>query len=58
MIPLKDYIDKEHGGNNSAFARSICVKRNQVQQWLGAKKPVYVVDGNLIQVLKTLKDQQ
>jgi ABC-type branched-subunit amino acid transport system substrate-binding protein len=53
---LAEYISKHHSGNNSDFARSIGVERNQVQQWLNAKKPVYVIDGKLVQVIRELKD--
>ena len=53
---LPDFISQNHGGNNSDFARSAGVERNQVQQWLNAKKPVFVIDGKLIQVVRELKD--
>ncbi len=53
---LSDFIAANHGGNNSDFARLAGVERNQVQQWLNAKKPVYVVNGKLIQVIRELKD--
>lgn len=54
MQTLAEYIEAEHNGNQSAFAASLGVARNQVQQWLKAKKPVYVVDGKLVQVIREL----
>ena len=56
LVPLADYISKHHSGNNSDLARAVGVERNQVQQWLNAKKPVYVSDGKLVQVIRELKD--
>ncbi len=32
---LRDYIDVFYGGNNSEFARSQAVTRQQVNEWLG-----------------------
>lgn len=54
---LADYIAEHHGGNNAAFGRTIKpsgVERHQVQQWLNAKKPVYVLGGKLVQVIREL----
>lgn len=51
---LAAFIEDEHSGNNSAFARRLGVKRNQIHQWLNAKKPVFVVGGKLVQVMKDL----
>ena len=42
---LLEYIDKEFGGNQAAFARAQHVKRPQVTQWLN--KDFIVVDGAL-----------
>jgi|APSaa5957512493_1039668.scaffolds.fasta_scaffold154093_2 hypothetical protein len=55
MKSLSDHISSKHDGNNSQFARAIDVKRNQIHQWLNAKKPVFVVDGKLVQVIRDLK---
>lgn len=33
-MPLADYIEKKHGGNNSAFAREIGVTRARVGQMI------------------------
>ncbi len=52
---LADYIEEKHGGNNAAFARSIDVERHQVQQYLSAKKPVYVCAGKLVQVIRDIE---
>jgi DNA-binding transcriptional regulator YiaG len=49
---LADFIDDEHGGNNSAFAKRLGVERNQVQQWLKAQKPVYVYEKKLVTVVR------
>ena len=50
---LADHINSYYGGNNSEFGRAYGVERNQVQQWLKAKKPVLVLpDGCLIQVIR------
>jgi hypothetical protein len=51
---LVDFIAAEHGGNNSAFARFLDVERNQVQQWLKAKKPVFVIDGKLVHLIREI----
>ena len=49
---LADHIADEYGGNNSACARAYGVERNQVQQWLRAKKPVFVLDGALVNLIR------
>lgn len=46
-------IAEHYGGNNSACARAYGVERNQVQQWLNAKNPVYVIDGALVKLVRT-----
>ena len=51
---LADYITENHGGNQAAFGRAHDLQRAQVQQYLNAKKPVYVVDGKLVQVIRGL----
>jgi len=51
---LAEFIKTEHEGNNSSFARFVGVERNQVQQWLKAKKPVFVVNGKLIRVIREI----
>lgn len=51
---LADYIDENYGGNQSAFARANGLERSQVQQYLKAKKPVFVLDGKLVQVIREL----
>jgi len=45
IYTLSEYIDKEFGGNQAAFARAQHVKRPQVTQWLN--KDFIVVDGAL-----------
>lgn len=50
---LADHITEQYGGNNSACARAYGVERNQVQQWLNAKNPVYVIDGVLVKLVRT-----
>jgi hypothetical protein len=49
---LADYIQEHYNGNQSEFGRAVRVERSQVQQWLKAKKPVYVVDDKLVQVIR------
>lgn len=49
---LADHIAESYGGNNSACARAYGVERNQVQQWLNAKNPVYVIDGALVKLVR------
>lgn len=51
---LADYIQAHFNGNQSAFARANGLQRAQVQQYLNAKKPVFVVDGKLVQVIRDL----
>jgi hypothetical protein len=45
VYTLREYIDKEFGGNQAAFARAKGVKRAQVTQWIN--KDFIVVDGAL-----------
>ena len=52
---LADYIAENHDGNNSDFARAVGVERHQVQQWLKAAKPVFVIDGKLVAVLRDIE---
>lgn len=33
-MPLHDYIEKYHGGNNSDFARMMGVRRDVVGNWI------------------------
>lgn len=49
---LADHIAEQYGGNNSACARAYGVERNQVQQWLNAKNPVYVINGALVKLVR------
>lgn len=50
---LSEHIKEEYGGNQSECARAYGVERNQVKQWLGAVKPVCVLDdGRLITVIR------
>jgi len=58
MKSLAEHIKDEYRGCNAACARAYGVERNQVQQWLRAKKPVYVVDGALVAIIKSAPDPQ
>lgn len=51
---LSDYIAEHYSGNQSAFGRAHGLQRAQVQQYLNAKKPVCVVGGKLVQVIRDL----
>lgn len=51
---LSDYIEEHYNGNQSAFGRAHGLQRAQVQQYLNAKKPVFVVDNRLVQVIREL----
>lgn len=51
---LADYIQEHHNGNQSEFGRSLGLTRAQVYQYLNAKKPVYVVEGKLVQVIREI----
>lgn len=53
---LADYIAENFDGNQSAFGRAHDLQRSQVQQYLSAKKPVYVVGDKLVQVIRDLND--
>ena len=44
-MSLLDYIKKEHGGNQAAFAKAQKVKPPQITQWINKK--YIVVDGVL-----------
>ena len=52
---LADYIKENFDGNQSAFGRAHDLQRAQVQQYLNAKKPVFVVCGKLVQVIRDLE---
>lgn len=52
---LADYIDEHYNGNRSAFANANNVVRQQVNGWLNAAKPVYVVGGKMVAVLRSLE---
>lgn len=52
---LADYIKENFDGNQSAFGRAHDLQRAQVQQYLNAKKPVFVVSGKLVQVIRDLE---
>lgn len=54
MKTLTDYIQEHYNGNQSEFGRKLGVERTQVRQWLKAKKPVYVVDDKLVQVIRNV----
>ena len=49
---LDEFIEDEHGGNQSAFAKRAGVERNQVAQWLNAKKPVFVCENKLVSEIR------
>lgn len=51
---IADFITDNFDGNQSAFGRAHSLQRAQVQQYLNAKKPVYVVDNKLVQVIRDL----
>jgi hypothetical protein len=54
LYPLADYIRVQYNGNQSAFGRVYGVPREQVRQWLRAKKPVLVTSGGaIVSVLRT-----
>ena len=54
MQTLAEYIEQHYGGNQSAFGRAHDLTRAQVHQYLNAKKPVHVIDGKLVQVIRVL----
>lgn len=54
-MDLIDYIAKHHGGNQSAFARSQGVVRQQVTKWLRAGWVVH--NGRLYSPMRELKQQ-
>ena len=56
LVPLIDYIHQYYDGNQSAFARAAGVERQQIRQYLNAKKEVFVVDGKIVTVLRELND--
>lgn len=52
---LADYIDEHYSGNRNAFAAFNFVTRQQVNGWLNAAKPIYVVDGKMVAVVRDLE---
>jgi hypothetical protein len=42
-MKIDKYIQEHHNGNTSAFARTQCVRQDQVARWL--KRNCMVVDG-------------
>ena len=53
---LADHIEENYNGNNSACARAYRVERNQVQQWLEAKKPIFVINNTLVSIVRELPE--
>ena len=52
MQPLADHIAEHYEGNQSAFARAYGIERQSVRQYLTAKKPVYMVGGKIVQIIR------
>ena len=52
-MTLTEYIEKQHGGSQSEFARANEVHRSQVTQWLN--KNFIVVDGVMYSPRRELK---
>ncbi|MCA9340427.1 MAG: hypothetical protein KDA17_05925 [Candidatus Saccharibacteria bacterium] len=52
---LADYIDEHYNGNRNAFATANFVTRQQVNGWLNAAKPIYVVDGKMVAAVRDLE---
>lgn len=55
LKPLAKHIEQSYGNNQSAWGRANDLDRSQVGQFLKAKKPVCVVDGHLVAVLRKVK---
>ena len=53
MQTLTEYINANHGGNKSAFGRSIGASRQQVNQWINAGLMVHGT--TLVAIRKELK---
>jgi DNA-binding transcriptional regulator YdaS (Cro superfamily) len=58
MMSLSEYIKINHGGNRSAFARAIGVKRFHISNWLKSSTPVYVVDGKVVRLMLDFNDMR
>lgn len=50
ILTLRDHIDKYHGGNQSDFARTIEVSKQQITKWL--KNKVIMVNGSMYYPVK------
>jgi hypothetical protein len=57
MKSLQDHITENHNGNKSAFGRAHGLIRQEVNQYLNAKKPVFVIDGKLVQIIRNLEGE-
>ena len=44
-MKLNDYIQESHNGNTTAFAKTQCVRYDQVGRWL--KRNCVVIDGTV-----------
>lgn len=54
MQSLQDHIQENYNGNQSAFGRDHGLLKQEVRQYLKAKKPVFVIEGLLVQVIRNL----
>ena len=52
---LADYIEEKYGGNQNAFSIANGCPRQQVTRWLKAEKPIFVVDGKMVALLRELE---
>jgi len=58
IVTLAHHIKDKHRGNRSSFARCAGVSPQLVAGWLKSKKPYFVVDGKVVQLVVDFNDMR
>ena len=58
IVSLASHIKDKHKGNRSSFARCVGVSPQLVAAWLKSKKPYFVIDGKVVQLVVDFNDMR
>jgi len=58
IVTLASHIKDKHQGNRSSFARCVGVSPQLVAGWLKSKKPYFVIDGKVVQLVVDFNDMR
>jgi len=58
IVTLASHIKDKHRGNRSSFARCVGVSPQLVAAWLKSKKPYFVIDGKVVQLVVDFNDMR